>query len=313
MKLVAAFFRLIRWPNLLFIVLTQLLFEVCIYERVYPNSRISDPAEGLRFAALVLASVFIAAAGYIINDYFDQNIDQINKPDKVVVNRIIGRRWVIFWHMFLSLTGIFFTTFALPVSDYWHLVLANMLSVVALWFYSTTLKKKLLVGNVLISLLTAWVIGVLFFSKYPLNISNLLSVQQQEARFFRLMVVYTAFAFVISLIREVIKDMEDIEGDRRYGCTTMPIVWGVNASKVFVAVWTIVLIAALVILQIYALGLGWWQSVLYSLLLIVAPLVMVLRLLFRASKPEDYHRISNLVKLVMFTGILSMLFFKFYL
>ncbi|MBL7759570.1 MAG: geranylgeranylglycerol-phosphate geranylgeranyltransferase [Sediminibacterium sp.] len=313
MKLVAAFLRLIRWPNLLFIVLTQLLFEVCIYERIYPDIRISNPAEGIRFAALVLASVFIAAAGYIINDYFDQNIDQVNKPDKVVVNRIIGRRWVIFWHMFLSLTGIFFTTFALPVNQYWHLVLANMLSVVALWFYSTTFKKKLLVGNVLISLLTAWVIGVLFFSKYPLNISKLLAVQQQEARFFRLMVVYTSFAFVISLIREVIKDMEDIEGDRRYGCTTMPIVWGINASKVFVAVWTTVLIAALLILQIYALGLGWWQSVLYSLLLVVAPLLMVLRLLIRASKPEDYHRISSLVKLVMFTGILSMLFFKFYL
>jgi 4-hydroxybenzoate polyprenyltransferase len=312
LKLVAAFFRLIRWPNLLFIVLTQLLFEVCIYERIYPDTRISDPADGLRFAALVLASVFIAAAGYIINDYFDQNIDQVNKPDKVVVNRIIGRRWVIFWHMFLSLTGIFFTTFALPVSQYWYLVLANMLSIVALWFYSTTLKKKLLVGNVLISLLTAWVIGVLFLSKYPLNISKLLAVEQQEARFFRLMVVYASFAFVISLIREVIKDMEDIEGDRRYGCTTMPIVWGINASKVFVAVWIIVLIAALVILQIYALGFGWWQSALYAMLLIVAPLIMVLRLLFRASKPEDYHRISSLVKLVMLTGILSMLFFKFY-
>lgn len=312
MKLVAAFFRLIRWPNLLFIVLTQLLFEVCIYERIYPDASIGDSAEGLRFAALVLASVFIAAAGYIINDYFDQNIDQVNKPDKVVVNRIIGRRWVIFWHMFLSLTGIFFTAFALPVHQYWHLVLANMLSIVALWFYSTTLKKKLLVGNVLISLLTAWVIGVLFFSKYPLNISNLLSVQQQEARFFRLMIVYTAFAFVISLVREVIKDMEDIEGDRRYGCTTMPIVWGINASKVFVAVWVIVLIAALVILQIYALGLGWWESVLYALVMIVTPLLIVLRLLFRAAKPEDYHRISSLVKLVMFAGILSMLFFKFY-
>ncbi|HJV19987.1 MAG TPA: geranylgeranylglycerol-phosphate geranylgeranyltransferase [Sediminibacterium sp.] len=312
MKLVAAFFKLIRWPNLLFIVLTQILFEVCIYERIYPDARISDPSEGLRFAALVLASVFIAAAGYIINDYFDQNIDQVNKPDKVVVNRIIGRRWVIFWHMFFSLTGIFFTAFALPVNQYWHLVLANMLSIVALWFYSTTLKKKLLVGNVMISLLTAWVIGVLFFSKYPLNIHNLLSVQQQEARFFRLMIVYAAFAFVISLIREVIKDMEDIEGDRRYGCTTMPIVWGINASKVFVAVWVIVLIAALVILQIYALGLGWWKSVLYALLLIVTPLLMVLRLLFRAAKPEDYHRISSLVKLVMFAGILSMLFFKFY-
>ena len=312
MKLVAAFFRLIRWPNLLFIILTQLLFEVCIYERIYPQAGINNSEEGMRFLALMIASVFIAAAGYIINDYFDQNIDQINKPDKVVVNRIINRRWVIFWHLFLSLGGLFFTAFALPVNQYWHLVLANMASIIALWFYSTNIKKKLLVGNVLISLLTAWVIGVLFFSKYPLNISNLLGVHHQEVRFFRLMIMYASFAFIISLIREVVKDMEDMEGDRRYGCTTMPIVWGVNASKVFVAVWVIVLIAALIILQIYVLGMGWWQSALYCVVLIIVPLLVVLRLLFSAQKPGHFHHISTLVKLIMFTGILSMLFFKFY-
>jgi len=102
--------------------------------------------------------------GYIINDYFDLNIDQVNKPDKVVVSVLINRRWVIFWHMFLSLLGLFFTVSALPIAEYWYLVLANFASIILLWFYSTNLKKQLLIGNVLISLLTAWVILIIFFS-----------------------------------------------------------------------------------------------------------------------------------------------------
>ncbi len=312
MKLFIAFFRLVRWPNLLFIILTQVLFEICIYEPIYPLARLANPDESLRFIALVFASVFIAAAGYIINDYFDQNIDQVNKPTKVVVNKIINRRWVIFWHLFLSMCGLFFTSFALPIQYYWHLVLANMVAIILLWFYSTTLKKKLLIGNVLISLLTAWVIVILFFSKYPLHINQLLQVEPQEVRFFRWMIIYASFAFIISLIREVIKDIEDIDGDRKYGCTTMPIVWGINASKVFVAVWIVVLIASLVILQIYVLGLGWWLSAAYCILLIVAPLIIVLRLLFKAQNAKQFHQISTIVKLIMFTGIVSMLFFKFY-
>ena len=312
MKLFTAFFRLVRWPNLLFIAITQILFEKCIYERIYPDANGQSANESIQFIALVIASVCIAAAGYIINDYFDQNIDQINKPNKVVVNKIINRRWVIFWHMFLSLCGLFFTSFALPLNLYWHLVLANMVSIIALWFYSTTLKKKLLIGNVLISLLTAWVIGILFFSKYPLSVHSIFNIEHKEVRFFRLMILYVSFAFIISLIREVVKDMEDMDGDRKYGCTTMPIVWGINASKVFVAVWIIVLVCTLVILQLYVVGLGWWLSAFYCILLIVLPLIVTLKLLFKANSPKQFHTISSIVKFVMFTGILSMAFFRFY-
>ena len=310
--MLTAFLRLVRWPNLLFIVITQILFEKCIYERIYPDVNGNIANESAQFIALIIASVCIAAAGYIINDYFDLNIDQINKPNKVVVNTIINRRWVIFWHMFLSLCGLFFTAYALPLNLYWHLVLANMVAIIALWFYSTTLKKKLLIGNVLISLLTAWVIGILFFSKHPLSMHSILSVEHNEVRFFRLMILYVSFAFIISLIREVIKDIEDMEGDRKYGCTTMPIVWGVNASKVFVAVWIIVLIAVLVILQLYVLGMGWWLSALYCIVLIVLPLIICLQLLYKANTPKQFHSISTIIKLVMFTGILSMIFFRLY-
>lgn len=312
MKILAAFFRLVRWPNLVFIAITQLLFEYCIYQKLYPPSAI-DAANTRQFIFLVIASVLIAAAGYIINDYFDLNIDQVNKPGKVVVSVIISRRWVIFWHMFLSLLGLFFTVSALPMAGFWYLVLANLASIILLWFYSTNLKKQLLIGNVLISLLTAWVIIILFLSKYPLNLHRLLLVDHDEIRFFRFTVLYASFAFIISLIREVIKDMEDREGDRKYSCRTMPIVWGLNASKVFVAVWIIVLIAVLSILQFYVLPFGWWHSALYCFLFIIAPLLWIFRKMFTANSSEDFHRLSTLVKLVMFTGILSMVFFRMYL
>jgi 4-hydroxybenzoate polyprenyltransferase len=311
LKLPGAFFRLVRWPNLVFIILTQVLFEYCVFRRAYGQDALY-PGEEKQFWLLVIASVLIAAAGYIINDYFDLNIDQVNKPDKVVVSVIINRRWVIFWHMFLSLLGLFFTVTALPMLQYWHLVIANLASIVLLWLYSTNLKRQLLVGNILISLLTAWTIGILYFSKYPFNISKFFNANVHEVRFFRLTIVYMSFAFIISLIREVIKDMEDVEGDRKYGCRTMPIVWGMNASKVFVAVWIIVLVAALLILQIYVLQFGWWMSALYCLVFIVAPLIWILLKLFKARQAADFHRLSTAVKLVMLTGILSMLFFQAY-
>lgn len=310
MKLIAAFLRLIRWPNLVFIVITQCLFEWAIYGRVYPandTAIFNGP-----FIQLVLASVLIAAAGYIINDYFDQNIDQINKPEKMVVNVIINRRWVIFWHMTLSLAGLFFTALALPVQQYWHLVLGNLGAILLLWLYSTNFKKQLLIGNVLISLLTAWVILILFFAKYPLVMHEMLGLDHAKVRFFRLTILYAAFAFIISLVREVVKDMEDMEGDQKYGCKTMPIVWGIRATKVFVAVWLVVLIAALLILQFYVLGLGWWHSAGYCLLFIILPLVITAQKLYKANTPSDYHRLSTLIKWVMFTGILSMVFFQFY-
>ncbi len=309
MKLVAAFLRLIRWPNLVFIALTQVLFEYTVYRGIYPM-QLRYAGENEQFWCLLIASVLIAAAGYAINDYFDLNIDQVNKPNKVVVNVIINRRWVIIWHLFLSLTGLIFTFYALSSFKYWPLTLANILSVFLLLFYSTTLKKRLLTGNILISVLTAWVILIIFFSKNNFWGSD--GTDVLYARFFRVAAIYSCFAFIISLVREVVKDMEDVEGDRRYGCKTMPIVWGMNASKVFVAVWLIVLMAALGIIVFYLLHFGWWWAVMYSIALIFLPLVWVFVKLSTARSSKNFHQLSAVVKLVMLSGILSMLLYQVY-
>lgn len=310
MRLIAAFLKMIRLPNLFFMALTQVLFQFCIYHPLYKGQ---IPAGDLtRFILLVIASLFIAAAGYAINDYFDINIDEVNKPKKMVVDKLIHRRWAIAWHFMLSTTGILLTVLALPFLQHWYLILANIGCVALLWFYSTNFKRGLLTGNIVISLLTAWTILIIFFSKFNLN-DAFGNGSISHHRFFRLAFLYAGFAFIISLIREAIKDMEDMPGDQKYGCHTMPIVWGVNATKMYAAVWLVVLIAAVGLLQVYVLQFRWWLAVAYSVPCIIFPLLLILFRLRKSATPEHFHQLSTLTKLVMFTGILSMALFSIYL
>jgi 4-hydroxybenzoate polyprenyltransferase len=304
MKLLIAFLRLIRWPNLLFIILTQLLFYYCVYQPLF------TVAQPRRLAWLIAASVFIAAAGYIINDYFDLNIDQINKPEKNVFVRLIHRRWAIIWHFLLSLAGIVCTAFGVGLHK-WYLVLANIFCVALLWFYSTSFKRQVLIGNVVIGLLTAWTILILFFGfTAPGNAFHANSFD--TIKLFRIAFLYAGFAFISTLIREAIKDMEDLEGDAKLGCRTLPIVSGTRTTRIYVAVWIVVLTAALVILQLYILQFRWWFAVLYSIALVIIPLVYLFVKLFRANKRADFSALSRLSKLIMLTGIVSMIFFRVY-
>ncbi len=308
-----SFLKLVRWPNLVFIVLTQLLFSYAIIQPAFQQAHLKPNIHGLYFILLVIASVIIAAGGYIINDYFDINIDSINKPEKLVVDKVFNRRWVLAWHLILSFVGIVIGFYIDRRTGVMMLGFANFICVLLLFFYSISLKKKLLIGNILIALLTAWVVLVITWceSRFYINaLQNEITIDL--SRITRLTFLYAGFAFVISLIREVIKDMEDIEGDRRYSCKTMPIVWGINASKVFIAVWLIVLIAALTIVQVYAIQLKWWLSIVYTVGFVVIPLILIFRELYKAKITEDYHKLSSYVKWVMFTGILSMFFFKYY-
>lgn len=314
MQLLKSFLQLVRWPNLVFIALTQTLFLFCIEKPIFKEANIVTNVHGVYFVYLVLASVCIAAAGNIINDYFDLNIDQINKPQKVVVDKIIHRRWVILWHLILSVIGIGLSFVIDWFTNVRFLGIANTICVVLLFFYSVSLKKKFLIGNVLISLLTSWVILVITYAET----NHLIDVFKNNTslavdKISRLTFLYAGFAFVITLIREVVKDMEDIEGDRKYGCKTMPIVLGINATKVYAAVWLVVLIVVLFLVQLYVLQFGWWFwiSAGYCLIFIILPLIKILFNLFKAQSAKDYHALSSLIKFTMLMGILSMLFFKF--
>lgn len=318
MKLLSAFLKLIRFTNLIFIVLTQLFFYYCIFlplskpDLIY--FRANQKGEVL-FFLLTLASFFIAAGGNLINDYFDLQIDNLNKPERVVVDKEIKRRWVIVWHLLFSLTGVIISFWVSLQSHQWIVFIGNFFSVILLFFYSTHFKKKLLIGNLVVALLSAWVLLVIYFYVGASflgfhawkNITPLVDMK----RLFVLTIIYAVFAFVITLIREVVKDLEDMYGDAAFHCKTLPIVFGVPVSKVFAGVWIVVMILGLSLMQLYAWYAGWWWGVLYGVGFLIIPLMIVFKLLYKASDSTSYHFISRLLKWVMLMGIISMIFFKF--
>ncbi len=311
MNKISAFLQLVRWQNLLFVLLTQILVRYCIIRPILINNHAHFNIPFPYFLLLLISSILIAGGGNIINDYFDQNIDQINKPHKTIVGKFINRRWVLLWHLLFSLWGILFGFYiSLKCGLHW-IAPMNLICVLLLFIYSISLKRKFLVGNLLIALLSSWVVFIISLAELRTNY-NLGICTVINQKIFKLSVTYGGFAFIISLIREVIKDLEDVAGDRKFGCTTMPIVWGQNSTKVFVAVWLIVLIASTLIINIYITSFGWWLSAIYALLLVVAPLIWIFKILMKASTTQDFHKLSSYVKWIMLTGILSMLFFTSY-
>lgn len=315
MRLFVAFLKLIRLPNLIFIILTQVLFYYCILLPLLKPVGVLPVLNQKNFFLLVTASVLIAAAGYIINDYFDINIDQVNKPDKNVVDRVIPRRWAMLLHFIISGTGVLLSFYISWRTGLWYIGIINFFCVFLLFGYSVSLKRKLLSGNLLISLLTAWVILIICLSEFDLAFRTQIDPEwlKTQNKIMRIGFLYAAFAFILSVIREAVKDMEDLEGDSRYGSKTIPIVWGISATKIYVAVWLVVLIALLVSIEIYILQFHWLWPFLYNVIMVILPLLYLFFKLYRAKLPVEFHRLSTWTKLIMLTGVLSMAFFYYYL
>lgn len=308
---IKGFFQLIRYPNLLFIALTQFLFYYRIIVPYFNNNL--QPKQLLQendFFLLLIASVLIAAAGYIINDYFDIQIDNVNKPERLILGKLIKRRWAMLLHLVLSLAGLFLTAIVAMHLDNLLLLGLNFLSILMLLLYSSTFKKKLLIGNIIISVLTAWVVGVLFITEIRLNDTVYMQLNQAAlGSLYKVTLFYAGFAFIVSLIREVVKDMEDMEGDRRFGCETMPIKWGIPSTKVFVAVWIFVLIGLLASIAFYAMLNSWsWPFYALSFAMIIQ-FYFLLKKLYYAQLTADFANISKVLKLIMLAGILSMSFY----
>ncbi len=278
---ISGFLQLTRFPNLLVIGFSQ--YFTAIFLVAYPERGI----DLLDFNLFLLSSatIIIAAAGYVINDYYDVKIDYVNKPDKVVVGKLVKRRIVLFSHIIMSIAGIAIG-FYLDI----YVGVINILAVSLLWIYSNRLKRMPFIGNFVIALLGGLSIFVVAVY-YRQNIS--------------LIFIYAVFAFSINLVREVIKDMEDIRGDMRFGSRTLPIIWGLRKTKLFLYV----LIAAFVAM-LFILSASLDNAVLHLFfMLLVIPILYLIYLLYRADSQRRFHQLSTLCKLLMLAGICSMVFF----
>ncbi|HEY1166811.1 MAG TPA: geranylgeranylglycerol-phosphate geranylgeranyltransferase [Chitinophaga sp.] len=313
MKLLAAFLKLLRYPNLIYIALTQFLLQYCVVAPVLASSGEQPSLSVLCFVLLCISTILVAAAGYIINDYFDINIDIINKPDKMVVDKIISRRWAMAWHTILNMAGVSIGFVVAWKIGQIYLGFTQVICSLLLWFYSTSFKRQVLIGNVVISLLTALSVVVVGFYERQIYESFEAILSPTGRKLIQIIGVYALFAFIISMVREVVKDLEDMIGDSKDGCRTIPIVWGVLPAKRFCYFLLLALQVLLVLVDLRVAILGWYFSIAYLVLLVQAPALYIWLQLRKAHLPEHYHKVSSLIKLVMLTGILSMIFFKMYL
>lgn len=308
MNRIRAFLRLIRYPNLLFIGLTQSLFIFFVLNPILKQGNIVPTLQGLTSALFIFSTVLIAAGSYIINDYFDANRDLMNRPNSVIIGKIIHRHWAIACHSVLSAIGVFIGFYLDFTSSTLLLGPINFGCTFLLFLYSVSLKKTPLAGNILISLLTAWTIYACTWC----NTNTILrSSEVDMAKITRLTLMYGGFAFILSLLREAVKDMEDVDIDRKVDYHTMPIVWGNNASRVFVYVWMIVMVGLLGSMFFYLLMSKRWIPGAYCLIFVLLPFLKIMKDFSSAKTIDQYHKVRSQIKWVMLTGILSMLLSHF--
>ncbi|MBI3501697.1 MAG: geranylgeranylglycerol-phosphate geranylgeranyltransferase [Bacteroidetes bacterium] len=319
-----AFLRLIRFPNLLIIAFTQYMIRFCLLQPILKLSGFELQMKEWEFALLVLATVFVSAGGYIINDYFDVRIDNINKPDENVIDKEVKRRVAMGAHAVLSVLGVLIGIFLSWKS---HILITGgvlfTISVIALWFYSTTFKYKFLTGNLVVSFLTGIVPFMVALFEIPRIILayNTQLIQQLSKYGFAatttillLCGAYGIFAFALSLIREMIKDMEDVEGDKEYGCRTIPIVLGMKKAKLILYPLIILTMAGVAYGQNYLHEqLKDKYSFLYFLILVQIPLLILVFRILKSHEKKQFHFASMLVKFIMLAGICYLFLFRFLL
>jgi len=268
----------------------------------------------LHFILLVLSTVFVAAGGNVINDYFDTRIDRINKPGEVIVGRSVKRRVAITGHIVLSGIGLVLGVFVAWRSGLIHMALVPAFAIGALWTYSTTFKRRFLIGNGLVATLTALVPLTVGLYEIPLlervfqtqqlvglPTGDALEMEPAFAQLWHWIIAYTAFAFLSTLVRELQKDMADVKGDEADGCRTVPIVMGMGWARGLSLLYIAVLIMGALFVRASLMRdtLSFW----YIGLGVVVPLLLSAGFTYSAQLRSEHVRAGILMKVAMVMAV----------
>lgn len=297
------FLNLIRFKNLIILAIVQVIIKYGLFEPIGAQVALSN----IQFSFLILATLSIAAAGNIINDIYDVEIDRINKPKKLLIGKKISKNKAYNLFIILNLLGVaagFYLANSINKPGF-----ASIFIVVSalLYLYASYIKGILIVGNLVISLLVALsllIVGI--FDLIPLTNSNNLDIQ---LRAMRILLHYASFAFLINFTREIIKDIEDINGDRNGGLNSLPIAIGRKRSTIVVFGLGVFLILS-VIIYMYSFLYRSQIMVLYFLFLVLAPLFYYSIKAWSAETQKDYAYLSSLLKIIMIMGTCSILLYK---
>ncbi|MGB3591008.1 MAG: geranylgeranylglycerol-phosphate geranylgeranyltransferase [Nonlabens sp.] len=297
----ASILRLIRWPNVLITVCTQLFIVFGLLSHI-PDAQSLKPYQ---LVLLIMATALLTAGGNVINDVYDIEIDKVNKPDKVIVGVKVTESQAMGLYLVMTVAAVI-CGFVLSNSIGRPLFSAIFIVVAfSLYLYASSLKSMLLVGNILVSILVAFVILVVAIFELIPEIDEATLIEYQQV--FKILLVYSAFAFHLNLIREWIKDCQDVNGDRAGGRHTLPLAVGVNRNMKLVAVMTAIALVTLV----YVVNTYFYRHqllLLYGVFTLIGPLMYVTLKAWNASSKSELKQLSLIIKVIMINGISSFFF-----
>jgi 4-hydroxybenzoate polyprenyltransferase len=311
-----AFLKLIRWPNLLIVILTMVLMRyaviepllnkinVTLYTIVGSSTTMQLQSSWFDFLILVIATVLITAGGYVINDYFDIKTDLINRG-QVIVGTKIPRRQAMMWHNIFNIFGVAAGFYiSAKIGFIWMGLLFLVVSGL-LYFYSATYKRQFLIGNLVVAALTAMVpmLVVIFEAPvlYQYYAINAIKIPDLSIIFYWIG-GFAIFAFLTTLCREIIKDIEDFEGDVAYGRNTVPVIIGILTSKIVAA--CLIFITLLMLYVVWFFHIKDYITLFYISFTIALPLLFIIYQIIISKSRKQLHSASKQMKLIMLAGIL---------
>jgi len=298
--------KLIRYPNLILIILTQIFIKYFLFERFGIATTLSN----FQFILLCIATLSIAAAGNVINDIYDVETDTINNPRKVIIGNKISEKTGYNFYIAFSIIGVGIGFYLSNLISRPGFSAIFIIISALLYLYATYLKNIIIAGNLLISSLVSMVILIL--GLYDLLPAITPGNRATQAVIFSILLDYAFFAFLINWLREMVKDQQDVKGDFNTGRNSLPIALGKErANKVIAAISLIPI--CLIIYYMYEYLYENSYAVCYALFLIVGPLLYFISKLLSAKTEKQYAHLSNTLKLIMMFGLLSIALYQFIL
>lgn len=302
-------FQLIRWPNLVVVIFTQFLLRHAIIKPLYAKAGISPAMNTTLFWLLVGVTVLIAAAGYIINDYFDLRTDRINRPDKLILGRTFRRRQAIKYNFILNVIALAVGFYLGFQAHSWRLSLIFPLMIVLLVLYSSRYKNTVLWGNLAVAFMSAMVVIIVWLFEFfmlRMQPNDFLGLSSNLSLINKIFLFYAGFAFIISLCRELAKDIQDLPGDSATNNHTLPVMHGMKASGYWLMAFSVVTLAFMVWSLMLLSRLGWTIPLIYYVTTVIPLLLFAFYRMLKAKKPEEYKSISLIFKIIMVAGVLGL-------
>jgi 4-hydroxybenzoate polyprenyltransferase len=302
--------KLIRVKNLLIIVFTQYLMRYAVIFPMLESKGFESQFSDLNFFLLVLTTVLLAAAGYVINDYFDTGTDLVNRPDTVVVGKSISRRKAMTLHLILNIVAIIVGFYISLEIHLWKLVIIYVLITGLLWYYSSSYKKMFLIGNIIVAILTAMV--PLMTVLYEIPVLNqkysevLLRIGENFYDVFFWVAGFSIFAFITTLNREIIKDIEDFEGDNAYGSRSLPVIAGIKTAKYVTSGIALLTVGLIIFAYFNYVRIPSNPEIItpsYIVIFLILPSFYLMYMILKAKDKKDWKKAGNLLKLIMLFGV----------